>query len=334
MIPRSVPAWQGELAAAIRDPAELLRLLELPPELLPGARAAAADFPLRVPHAFLRRMRRGDPGDPLLRQVLPLAEETLPAEGFVADPVGDLPATAGTGLIHKYHGRALVVAAGTCAVHCRYCFRRHFPYADNVPDSAQRAALVAQLRRSPEISEVILSGGDPLLLSNPRLAEWLEQLAAIPQLERLRIHSRLPVVLPSRIDDELCRLLGNGRLRGVMVIHANHPQEFDAEVGEVLQGLAAAGVTLLNQAVLLRGVNDRVETLAALSETLFRNGVLPYYLHQLDRVAGAAHFEVAPATALGLLQELRMRLPGYLVPRLVREEQGRPCKTPLEGAGA
>ncbi len=322
------PRWQRELAEAVRDPAELLALLDLDPALLPAARAAAAQFPLRVPRGFVARMRPGDPHDPLLRQVLPLYEELRTADGFVADPVGDLQAMAGHGVLHKYHGRVLLVATGACAVHCRYCFRRHFPYAEANAAAGQWEAALRYIGSRPEISEVILSGGDPLVLNDRRLSELAHALADIPHLRRLRIHSRLPIVLPSRVDERLLDWLAGTRLSPVLVVHANHPHELDAEVADAAARLRARGVTLLNQTVLLAGVNDDPEVLIALSERLFECGIQPYYLHALDRVQGAGHFQ-ADAELPALMQALRARLPGYLVPRPVREEPGQPAKTPL-----
>lgn len=323
------PAWQRAYAAAVTDPAELLALLELPETMLPGARRAAALFPLRVPRGFASRMRRGDAGDPLLRQVLPLAAEAQPEPGFTLDAVGELRRHAGAGILHKYHGRALLVTTGACAVHCRYCFRRHFPYAEaNAGRDHWRPAL-AGIEADPSLREVILSGGDPLSLADDKLAALAASLDAIPHLERLRVHSRLPIVLPERVDEDLLAWLGSGRLRRVLVVHANHPNEIDAAVAAALARLRDAGVLLLNQAVLLRGVNDDAEVLARLSERLFATGVMPYYLHLLDRVQGAAHFDVPPGRAKALYRDLAARLPGYLVPHLAREDAGGASKTIL-----
>lgn len=339
MIPDSVaipqpPAWQRELADAITAPEVLLTAVGLGLEWLAPARAAARLFPLRVPRGFVARMRRGDPHDPLLRQVLPLAEECLAASGFVADPVGDAPAMAVPGVLHKYAGRVLLTATGACAVHCRYCFRRHFPYADANPAAGHWRAALDYIAADDSLAEVILSGGDPLTLSDRRLAEFTEALAAIPHVRRLRLHTRLPVVLPARVDAGLTRWLASLRFSSAIVVHANHANEIDDNVRAALARLKDAGMTLLNQSVLLRGVNDNAGALAELSEVLFDAGVLPYYLHQLDRVTGAAHFEVAGDEAVALADELRARLPGYLVPRLVREVAGRPSKILLEREAA
>ncbi|MFG6175858.1 EF-P beta-lysylation protein EpmB [Halomonas sp. THAF12] len=322
-------AWQAQLAGAIRDPHELCRRLGLAPEWVPGAETGHTLFEVRVPEAYLARIRAGDPHDPLLRQVLPLGEEGEATPGYVADPLEEADHTPRRGLIHKYAGRVLLIASPACAVNCRYCFRRHFPYEENAPSRAQWEETLAYLRDDASIVEAILSGGDPLAASDRQLAWLVERLAAIPHLKRLRIHTRLPVVIPDRIDGALLDWLGGTRLQKVMVLHINHAQEIDEAVVEACRRLQATGVTLLNQSVLLRGVNDNVESLAALSERLFEAGILPYYLHVLDPVEGAAHFNVADDTARALVTKLRTRLPGFLMPTLVREVPGETSKTPL-----
>jgi EF-P beta-lysylation protein EpmB len=331
----SQPAgWQQELAAAIRDPAELVRYLGLDAALLPAAIRAARDFPLLVPLAYARRMRPGDPRDPLLRQVLPLGEELEARPGYIADPVGDLASVRAPGVLSKYAGRTLLIATGACAIHCRYCFRREFPYEDQRAADAGWRHAVDEIRRDPGCREVILSGGDPLVLGERRLSALTAALAGIPQLKRLRLHTRLPVVLPSRVNDALLAWLRDSPLQVVLVLHANHPREIDAGVRRALARLRGNGVTLLNQAVLLRGVNDDTDTLCRLSEALFEAGALPYYLHLLDRVRGTAHFDVSEDRATALVAAAAARLPGYLVPRLVRERAGAPCKTPVTGTTA
>lgn len=326
---RQVPVWQAELTRAITDPAELLDLLGLSTEWLPAAVTAARQFPLRVPRPFVARMRRGDPHDPLLRQVLPLADELVSVEGYSSDPVGDRVAMTTPGVLHKYAARVLLTATGACAIHCRYCFRRHFPYSEANAAAEGWSRALAEVSADLALREVILSGGDPLALSDRRLGEFIEALAPFAHIERLRLHTRLPIVLPERVTPGFVRLLAHARPKAVVVLHANHAAEIGDEVRSACARLAESGATLLNQSVLLRGVNDDTETLAALSETLFAAGVLPYYLHQLDRVAGAAHFEVSDAKARVLHAELCARLPGYLVPRLVREVAGAPGKMPL-----
>jgi EF-P beta-lysylation protein EpmB len=284
---------------------------------------------MRVPRGFVDRMRRGDPADPLLRQVLPLARELEAVAGYSLDAVGDIAARVANGVLHKYQGRALLVATGSCAVNCRYCFRRHFPYAGDTAAASRWSEAIDYLRGDRSISEVILSGGDPLSLATPKLAELTRTLATIPHIHRIRIHTRLPVVLSERVDREFLDWFGALPFQRVVVLHANHPNEIDPAVAAASHALRRAGATVLNQSVLLRGVNDEAQTLADLSERLFDAGVLPYYLHQVDRVAGAAHFAVADEVAVALVDALRVRLPGYLVPRLVREVTGAPYKHPL-----
>jgi EF-P beta-lysylation protein EpmB len=325
--------WQQVLAAAITSPAELCEILGLDPGLIEASAKANGEFPLRVPRSFVARMRYGDPRDPLLLQVLPAAAEMVAAAGFGIDPVGDLASRAVTGLLHKYEGRALLVATGACAVHCRYCFRRHFPYGEESALTAGWHQAIDHLRRDTSISEVILSGGDPLSLSDRRLQQLTDALHTVPHVRRLRIHTRHPVVLPERVDAGLIDWLSAVRLQKIVVIHANHAQELDQEVGRACRDLAAAGATLLNQSVLLAGVNDSVAALADLSEALLAIQVLPYYLHLLDRVQGAAHFEIDVATALRLHAGLAGVLPGYLVPRLVQEVPGAASKTPVTSRG-
>jgi EF-P beta-lysylation protein EpmB len=325
---RSVSDWRELWRDAITDPLELLQAVGLGErtDLLPPDDAG---FALRVPRGFVGRMRRGDPFDPLLLQVLPQRAEHDQADGYTIDAVGDLAAKAGHGVLQKYDGRALLIASGSCAVNCRYCFRRHFPYGEEIAAASHWREALAQLRADPSIREVILSGGDPLALATHKLEELTRGLAELPQVIRLRIHTRLPVVLPERIDDAFVAWLAQLPLQKVVVLHANHANELDAGVDAACARLREAGASLLNQSVLLRGVNDDADTLADLSERLFAAGVLPYYLHQLDRVQGTAHFEVSDDTALQLQQALRSRLPGYLVPRLVREVAGDAAKRPL-----
>jgi EF-P beta-lysylation protein EpmB len=321
--------WQREWREAITDPRELLARLGLGAltERIPAA--PPHGFSLRVPEAFVARMRHGDPADPLLRQVLPLDLENAQVEGFGLDAVGDLTARQAPGVIHKYFGRALLIATGSCAVHCRYCFRRHFPYAEETATRDHWGPALTWLDSQPSIRELILSGGDPLSLATHKLRELGDALRARGQIERLRIHTRLPVVLPSRVDDELCAWLRGLGMPSVVVVHANHPNEIDADVVRALARLRATGTILLNQSVLLRDVNDSGAVLTQLSLRLFDAGVLPYYLHQLDRVAGAAHFAVDDQRARTIADELAARLPGYLVPRLVREVAGAAAKSPL-----
>lgn len=322
----AAPAWRRALRDAVRDPDELVDLLGLPELLREPARRAARLFPLVVPRAYLARMRPGDPADPLLRQVLPLGAEESSAEGDAADPVGDLDAMLAPGLIRKYRGRALLVAAGSCAVNCRFCFRRHFPYGDLPRGLPAWGPALERIAAETSLTEVILSGGDPLVLSDRALEGLARALAAIPHLRRLRVHSRVPIVVPGRVDEALLAWLRGTRLTPIVVVHANHAAELAGDCPAALSRLVDAGIPVLNQAVLLRGVNDDEEALAALCERLVDLRVIPYYLHQLDPVRGAAHFRVSESRGLEVLEALRRRLPGYAVPRYVREVPGAASK--------
>ena len=332
MLPRRIPTttradWQSELRDAITSAPELLQFLELSAGEVGFSEEACADFPLKVPRVFAARMTKGDPRDPLLLQVMASGRELLAAPGYGPDPVGESgAANPAPGIIHKYRGRALLIATGACAIHCRYCFRRHFPYDVQQNSRREWREALGYVARDPEISEVILSGGDPLVLTDRHLRELVAMIAAIPHVRRLRIHTRLPVVIPERVTRGLLDAILHHRLQTVMVIHSNHPKEIDAAVQTAAAALRQRGITLLNQAVLLGGINDDADALVALSERLFATGILPYYLHLLDRVQGAAHFDVAEQRARQLLADLSARLPGYLVPKLVREVAGAASK--------
>jgi len=319
--------WQSLLANAIKDPEELLAQLGLTDRLTAIDQSVLKQFPLRVTQSYINKMRHGDPLDPLLRQVFPLIDEGIQHQDFIADPVGDHFAISSPGLLQKYNGRALLLTTGACAIHCRYCFRRHFPYNDSNPLASQWTQTVDALKQDTTINEVILSGGDPLALSDQKLANMVADLEVIPHLKRLRIHTRLPLVLAERVDSHLLSWLAQTRFQVVMVIHANHANELDSNVATAMHALAEQRVQLLNQSVLLKGINDTVDDLAKLSERLIEIGVLPYYLHLLDPVAGASHFDVSEAKGIALIQKLRAKVSGYLVPRLVREQQGESSKT-------
>ena len=323
-------SWREQLRAAVRDPDALIDRLALPDDLRAAARRAAGAFGLVAPEAFVDRMRRGDPADPLLAQVLPVAEElAAPPEGFVSDPCGDGQAVRAPGLLQKYGGRALLIVAGVCAVACRYCFRREFPYQDSPAGLAQWQPALDELRGNPEVEEVLLSGGDPLMRPDRWLQELVEHLEAIPHLRRLRIHTRLPIVIPDRVDDALLGWLSATRLAPTVVVHSNHPNELDDACSAALLRLVKSGVPVLNQTVLLKGVNDDADTLTELSRRLLDARVMPYYLHQLDPVRGAQHWEVPVTRGLELVAELRRRLPGFGVPRYVREVVGAAHKVEL-----
>lgn len=324
----NLPRWQESLASAIRDPDELCDILGLPDSFREPARKASKSFPLIVPRSFVQRMEFGNPADPLLRQVLPLFEEDL-VVGLPLDAVGDLHFQRTTGLLQKYHGRALFVLTGACAINCRFCFRRHYPYGDTPKGLEAWEPALQELAEDPTIEEVILSGGDPLAITD----EWLERLSArfdaIGHLRRLRIHTRLPIVIPERVCDRLLAWLSASRLQPIVVLHTNHPREISSEVREAVLRLATCGILVLNQTVLLAGINDDADTLEELLKSLIAARVIPYYLHQLDRVQGVGHFEVALEKGKSIIAELRRRLPGYAIPRYVQEVQGEPHKTVL-----
>ena len=330
-------SWQRSLGEAIGTLQELLDALELDPESIDGFDPSLKEFPLRVPRAYVARMRKGDPADPLLLQVLPQRVERLDVPGFSPDPLRET-GLARHGVLGKYSGRALLVTTSACPLHCRYCFRRHFPYADQVAAKERWGPALGELRRTPDITEVILSGGDPLSLGNRRVNELIRSIEGIGRVDTVRIHTRFPIVLPERIEPGLLKILAGTRLNTVMVVHCNHASEIDAAVRSALRAVARAGAHLLNQSVLLRGINDDADRLEALSRALFDCGVLPYYLHLLDPVSGAAHFDIPDSRGTELIAELRRRLPGYLVPRLVKEEPGEPSKTavraPRAGSGS
>lgn len=324
---RKMKNWQQLLSNAVTEPQELLELLELDQSLLPAARAAAKLFPLKVPRGFIARMKKGDSNDPLLRQILPLAAEETLVTGYTADPLEEAKFNPLPGLLHKYHGRVLLTYTGACAINCRFCFRRHFAYDDNNPGNQGWDNVVAYINNDSTITEVILSGGDPFIANDGSLQQFLGKLANIAHLQRVRFHTRLPIVLPERITPELIRAITTTRLQVIVVVHCNHPQEIDASVATAIQLLRAAGVALLNQTVLLKNINDNADTLIALCELLFKMGIQPYYLHLLDKVQGTAHFDYDKEIARDIYNEMKRRLSGYLVPKLVCEQPDEPAKT-------
>lgn len=320
--------WQQQLAKVTHSAAELLEILQLPNAYLPAAIEGAEAFPLRVPFAYLNRIKKGDINDPLLRQIWPVDEENqFPPQGYVLDPLGENQSNTTPGIVHKYQGRLLLITNGSCAIHCRYCFRRHFPYQENKLSRQQWLTALEYVQKDRSIQEVILSGGDPLSSSDERLFHLIEAIEAIPHVTRLRIHTRLPIVIPARITSALLDRLTASRLNIVMVVHANHANEIDEEVGAALNSIFKAGIHLLNQSVLLKGVNDSEQALVDLSEKLFQYQTLPYYLHLLDKVVGAHHFDVNEDTARQLVANIQLKLPGFLVPKLVRETAGCGSKT-------
>lgn len=324
--------WQSQLSDLITDPLELLQLLQLSPEqLLSGAILASEQFKLRVPRAFVQKMTLGDPLDPLLLQVLPHHLELEEHPNFVTDPLGEEQANQQLGVLHKYKSRFLLTLTGACAVHCRYCFRRHFPYQENLPKNEDWLNIKNYIESQPDINEVIFSGGDPLTLSNRKLKLWIERLELLPQLKFLRIHSRVPIVIPNRVDKELVSLLKNSRLRIIVVVHSNHANELDDFTCAKISELVEQKITVLNQAVLLKDINNSAQILADLSYRLFDAGIMPYYLHVLDKVKGAHHFDLSSEEINLIYKDVLENLPGYLVPKLVREIAGEKNKTPLFG---
>ncbi|EMI19162.1 lysine 2,3-aminomutase YodO family protein [Rhodopirellula maiorica SM1] len=318
--------WQTAMRKAIRSGKQLLERLQLPADTFPEH---LETFPTFVPLEFLSRMAIGDPADPLLRQVLPVSDELVTAPNFVSDPVGDLDSLAAGGVIHKYDGRVLLIASGVCAVHCRYCFRREFPYQQAGSRRENWAPAIQYIQAHPDVEEVILSGGDPLTLTDAKLFELIERIDAIPHVRRIRLHTRLPIVIPQRVTDSLCSKLKKTRSAVWFVVHCNHANELDSSVIARMEMLVDSGIPVLNQAVLLRGVNDDEQTLVDLCMKLVNHRIQPYYLHQLDRVRGTKHFEVPVQQGLELIHRIRSRLPGYAVPTYVREQAGEPSKTPL-----
>ena len=325
--------WQRLLSEAVTNPLHLIEHLRLPATLLPELQMANQLFSLRVPAPYLDLIEPGNINDPLLLQILPQGRELQQQNGYSHDPLGEFDTNPHQGIIHKYRGRLLLIISGACAINCRYCFRRHFPYAQNQLGSAQWQSVLDYLRKHPEVDEVIFSGGDPLATPDGRLSQMIDDLEQLPQLKRLRIHSRLPVVIPQRLTPGLTQRLQQSRLQVVLVLHINHPREVSRLLQQWLEPLRQSNITLLNQSVMLKGVNDSSDTLVSLSLVLFEAGILPYYLHLLDPVAGAAHFDIPEAKARQLLGALTSRLPGYLVPKLTREVPEATAKLQLLPTG-
>lgn len=318
--------WQQQLAQAFTQIEALCAYLQIAINTLPLSSSAAVQFPLRVPLSFAACMEKGNAHDPLLRQVLPIMDELSDYQGYSRDPVGDLAAIKQQGLIHKYHGRVLLINTGSCAIHCRYCFRRNFPYKELQLNKLKQQEAIDYIRADPSISEVILSGGDPLLLTDSHLAQLFTQLNKIDTLKRIRIHSRLAVVLPARMTEALLTLFSQSAKQIIMVLHCNHPNEINPRVITACSQLKNHGITLFNQSVLLKGVNNNAETLCQLSELLFSHGIIPYYLHLLDTAIGTGHFAVSKSEALAIMQQMQSSLSGYLMPKLVHERAGAAFK--------
>nr|WP_321404064.1 KamA family radical SAM protein [uncultured Desulfobacter sp.] len=333
----SSAVWKKFMAGAVRDPAELCRRLEISDENV----NLDPDFPILVPEPFLQRIKPQDPLDPLLLQVLPRKEESVVSPGFTTDPLGENSHVRPEGTLSKYYGRSLIVTGKRCSIHCRFCFRRHLLRPgiekNNLPGgfSMDPETIAARFQADPTIHEVILSGGDPLMIGDGQLRNLIVHLDNVPSVKRIRIHTRMPIIVPQRITEDLLSIIGKKNrsdktAQTIIVLHINHPNELDAKVCRSIEKLIDAGIVLLSQSVLLRQVNDTLPVLTELFERLIDLGVIPYYLHQLDRVAGAAHFEVSPEKGCDLITQLRARLPGYAVPRYVREISGEPGKVVLK----
>lgn len=320
--------WQKVTANTVNDVNTLALLLGFDGQTLAHL-VEENNFELRVPLPFVSRMRTGDLSDPLLLQVLPLKQEQHDVAGNSTDPLDEKRYNVCPGLVHKYHGRVLLTAAISCPINCRYCFRRHFAYETNRLTPSNWDTALNYIRNDESITEVILSGGEPLLLNDRLISRLLDEIESIEHVLYIRIHSRYPIVIPQRLTNTLCERLINSRCNVALVLHCNHPNEIDEHVEQHLQPLVNSQVTLLNQSVLLKNINDDVETLAGLSEALYRAGVLPYYLHATDPVVGTAHYQVSDTQAQHLNLELTHHLPGYLVPTLVREVSGKCAKTRL-----
>lgn len=322
-------SWQTQLASGFKDPYALLSYLGLSPDSVQLSDVAHQAFKTRVPRDFAAKMAYGDPSDPLLMQVLPIADEMREMMGYTQDPLQELAANPVHGLLHKYTSRVLLTLTGGCAINCRYCFRRHFDYTHNTPGRPGLDAMLTYIAAHPEIKEVILSGGDPLLVADDMLKIIVDRIATIDSVEILRIHTRMPIVLPARVTPALVALLRDTRLKTVCVVHCNHPNELDDTIRVSVDLLRSAGTHVLNQSVLLKGINDTVDILCALSYRLLKTGIMPYYLHLLDKVQGAAHFDRDEQYACRLHESMRKLLPGYLLPRLVKEVPGERSKMPV-----
>lgn len=320
--------WKTALRELITCSDELLDLLEIhDPYIRQKAKLASQLFPVKATHSYVERINKGSINDPLLRQILPLEDEFVQNQAFTNDPTGDEAASQSPGLLHKYHGRVLLVLTSLCAINCRYCFRRAYPYSEQQANRKQWRSIHEYIARDTSIEEVILSGGDPLTFDNNKLADLLEMISSIKHIKRIRIHSRLPIVLPERIDEALTQLLKQQRCQMIMVVHSNHANEISDSVQSALERLKHAGVTLFNQAVLLKGVNDSLESQQKLHETLFNFGVIPYYLHKLDKVTGTTHFSIDDKHISELYKQMQNTLPGYLVPKLVEDLPNQTSKT-------
>ncbi len=321
-------SWQKDLRTVITDPKKLLQSLDIDPQAYLEHFSARKLFAVRVPLPFIDRMEKGNFDDPLLKQVMPLSSEFTLTDNYSTDPLGEHD-TVAQGLLHKYKNRVLMIVKSACAVNCRYCFRRHFPYQDNSPNKAKWQEALDYIAKHNEITEVIFSGGDPLMANDDHLQWLVNQIEDIAHIKRLRIHTRLPVVIPNRVTEQLVNLLQTTKLKPTIVFHINHPNEINEDFSSAIELFREAKIPLFNQSVLLKGINDEAKTLVKLSEDLFDNGIQPYYLHLLDAVQGAAHFDISEQNAVKIAQEMMANLPGYLMPKLVREISNEANKTPI-----
>lgn len=321
--------WQKCLQDTLTTPESVAQALDLSEDILSSMMGGHSLFPIKIPRTLLNRIERGNPDDPVLRQFLPLSAELETKAGYSTDPLAEKRANPAPGLLHKFTHRVLLTVTQHCAVHCRYCFRRHFNYAANTPSRQDWQEAFDYIAQDTQIEEVILSGGDPLSLPDAYLSHFIERMASIPHVQTLRIHTRVPVMIPQRITESLLDTLTHHRLHTVMVLHCNHANELNDDVQLACELMKSRGIVLLNQAVLLRGINDTLEAQVALNQNLFNIGVLPYYLHAFDPIQGAHHYDVPDHEAIALMRVLRDRLPGYCVPRLVRELAGAGSKVIL-----
>lgn len=316
-------AWQLELKNSITNYLDLFKLLNLNPKhpkLIDTIQYS--QFPLLVTNSFINRIQKMDINDPLLRQILPTTQELQNNNSFCADPLQEANFNKIPGLLHKYSSRVLIIVTKACAINCRYCFRKEFQYSANIASGKNLENIINYIAKDSSIIEVILSGGDPLIAPNNYLQHLISKLESIKHIETVRIHSRVPIILPCRLEPEFINILLKSRLNIVLVTHTNHPQEINQEVAEYFKLLQNTKITLLNQTVLLKNINDNAGVLAELSRKLFSIKILPYYLHILDKVNGTKHFAVKLSTAKKIYGELQSKLPGYLVPKLVTEKPG------------
>lgn len=326
MITAQIPLWRQIQRETFTDWKKLVDFLQLDLDSPKARLLTHSSFPLNLPLRLAQKIQKNCWNDPVLIQFLPTTEEEKESPLFVLDPVEDEAFRKTPKLLHKYQARALLLSTSACAMNCRFCFRRNFAYETTEKKFEKE---LQEIRLDTSLSEILLSGGDPLSLGHTQLESILKELEQIPHVKRIRFHTRFPLGIPERIDADFLKLLGGCEKQIIFVIHCNHAHEFDDTILESLRQIQRLGVIVISQSVLLKGVNDTVEALEELFLLLINNGILPYYLHQLDRVQGAIHFEVPETTGKELIAELQKRLPGYAVPKYVKEEAHKPHKTPI-----